>query len=127
MPAYRWVNRARGQNLPETAVIGGRDIDGCSIYVGRAFHEGDMLPAKIIPDKSVAYVCHNGQEHVKDDYEVLCQGEFAWEFCSNGSVPSSAVVAGQTTDGEPLFNRVMGACTSLSMARSCPSKTTKCL
>jgi len=51
-------------------VAGGRDSDGSTIYVGRAFHEGDMLPAKVIPDKGVAYVCHNGEEHPKDNYEV---------------------------------------------------------
>ncbi|PBC29177.1 natterin-3-like [Apis cerana] len=103
MPVYRWLNRSAGQSLPETAILGGRDVDGSSIYVGRAFHEGDMLPAKVIPDKHVAYVCYNGEEHSKHDFEILCQGEFAWEFCSNGAVPSDAVVAGQTSSGEPLY------------------------
>ncbi|XP_070150138.1 natterin-3 [Polyergus mexicanus] len=103
MPAYRWVNRTGNQSLPENAVTGGRDSDGSTIYVGRAFHNGDMLPAKVIPDKNVAYVCHNGEEHPKDSFEVLCQGEFAWEFCSNGGVPTDAVIAGQTADGEPLY------------------------
>lgn len=36
-------------------------------------------------------------------FQVLCLGEFAWEFASNGSVPSDAIVAGQTSDGEPLY------------------------
>lgn len=103
MGSCRWVSRSSGQGMPENAVAGGRDCDGSTIYVGRAFHEGDMLPAKVIPDKNVAYVCHNGEEHPKDTFEVLCQGEFAWEFCSNGSVPADAVVAGQTADGEPLY------------------------
>lgn len=56
--------------MPENAVVGGRDSDGCKIYVGRAFHDGDMLPAKVIPDQNVAYVCHSGEEHAKHDYEV---------------------------------------------------------
>lgn len=57
--------------MPESAITGGRDVDGCTIYVGRAFHEGDLLPAKVVcPDKSVAYVCHNGEEHPKEDFEV---------------------------------------------------------
>ncbi|XP_031845112.1 natterin-4 [Nomia melanderi] len=103
MSGYKWVPRSAAQSLPSNAVVGGRDSDGCTIYVGRAFHEGDMLPAKVIPEKNVGYVCHNGEEHAKYDYEVLCLGEFAWEFCSNGTVPSGAVVAGQTTDGEPLY------------------------
>lgn len=56
--------------MPENAVVGGRDSDGSKIYVGRAFHDGDTLPAKVIPDKNVAYVCHNGEEHPKDSFEV---------------------------------------------------------
>ncbi|XP_011690934.1 PREDICTED: natterin-3-like [Wasmannia auropunctata] len=103
MPAYRWVNRTSSQSLPENAVSGGRDCDGSPLYVGRAFHDGDMVPAKVIPDKGVAYICHSGEEHPKSNYEVLVQGEFSWEFCSNGEVPSDAIVAGQTADGEPLY------------------------
>lgn len=64
------MRRSGGQSLPEHAVSGGRDTDGSVIYVGRAFHDGDMLPAKVIPDKNVAYVCHSGEEHPKYDYEV---------------------------------------------------------
>ncbi|XP_012286337.1 uncharacterized protein LOC105702941 [Orussus abietinus] len=103
MSGYTWVPRSTGRSLPETAVSGGRDVDGSTIYVGRAFHEGDMIPAKVIPDKGVAYVSWNGEEHAKHDYEVLCKGDFVWEFCSNGSVPEHAVIAGQTSDGEPLY------------------------
>ncbi|XP_017758622.1 PREDICTED: uncharacterized protein LOC108549643 [Eufriesea mexicana] len=103
MRGCRWVNRSAGQSVPSTAITGGRDIDGCAIYVGRAFHMGDMLPAKVIPEKQVAYVCHNGEEHAKYDFEVLCPGEFGWEFASNGSIPKDAVVVGQTSDGESLY------------------------
>lgn len=37
--------------FPERMVRGGIDADGSVIYVGRAFHAGDMIPAKVIPDK----------------------------------------------------------------------------
>ncbi|XP_043478942.1 natterin-3-like [Leptopilina heterotoma] len=103
MPAYKWLRRSAGTPVPHTAVEGGRDVDGSSIYVGRAFHEGDMIPAKVIPDKNVAYVAWGGQEHPKSSYEVLCQGEFSWEFCGNGRIPEDAVVGGQTSEGEPLY------------------------
>lgn len=36
-------------------------------------------------------------------WQVLCKGEFAWEFCRNGEIPTDAVVGGQTSDGEPLY------------------------
>lgn len=64
------MNRIGTQSLPENAVVGGRDSDGSTIYVGRAFHDGDMVPAKVIPNKGVAFVCHSGEEHPKESYEV---------------------------------------------------------
>lgn len=57
--------------MPGTAVSGGRDTDGSTIFVGRAFHNGDMVPAKVIPDKRAVYVAHGGEEHSKQEYEVF--------------------------------------------------------
>ncbi|XP_033336870.1 natterin-4 [Megalopta genalis] len=103
MPGYRWIPRTKSDGVPDKAVVGGRDCDGTTIYVGRAYHEGDMLPAKVIPEKNVAYVCYNGEEHAKYDYEVLLPTEFGWEFASNGDVPGNAVQAGYTDSGETLY------------------------
>lgn len=52
------------------AVIAGHDIDGSPIYVGRAYHEGDLIPAKTIPNKHVAYVPYGGMEVAKHDFQV---------------------------------------------------------
>ncbi|KAJ8675072.1 hypothetical protein QAD02_010858 [Eretmocerus hayati] len=100
---YKWVRRSAGEPLPHGAVVGGRDVDGAQIYVGRAEHEGDIVPAKIIPEKSVAYVAHAGREWAKHHFEVLTVGEFNWIFANNGTVPPDAVVAGHTSSGEPLY------------------------
>uniref|UniRef100_A0A182M7T9 Uncharacterized protein n=1 Tax=Anopheles culicifacies TaxID=139723 RepID=A0A182M7T9_9DIPT len=89
--------------FPANMVRAGVDCDGEVIYVGRAFHEGDMVPAKVIPTKNVAFVCHGGEEVLKEDFEVLRYGAFVWEYASNGTVPDSAMKIGQTTDGEPLY------------------------
>ncbi|XP_058125211.1 natterin-4-like [Anopheles coustani] len=89
--------------FPQNMVRAGVDADGEVIYVGRAFHEGDMIPAKVIPGKNLAFVCHGGEEVLKEDFEVLRYGAFVWEFSSNGSVPETAVKIGQTAEGEPLF------------------------
>ncbi|XP_059610669.1 natterin-3 isoform X2 [Phlebotomus argentipes] len=108
MPGYCWQFIAAGASFPvETAVRAGRDADGSPIFVGRAFHEGDMIPAKVIPDKSIAYVAYGGEEHPKEEYEVLRTGDFVWEFAMNGEVPEGAVEVGQTVDGEKLY---MGRC-----------------
>lgn len=81
----------------------GRDADGSPIYVGRAFHAGDMLPAKVIPNLGVAFVSHSGQELTLVEYEILRTGEFVWEFALNGEIPQGAVEAGRTLDGEKLY------------------------
>lgn len=48
----------------------GVDKNGEAIFVGRAFHEGDIVPAKILQSHGGAYVPWGGQEHKKDYYEV---------------------------------------------------------
>uniref|UniRef100_A0A182RGT8 DUF3421 domain-containing protein n=1 Tax=Anopheles funestus TaxID=62324 RepID=A0A182RGT8_ANOFN len=81
----------------------GVDCDGMKIYVGRAFHKGDMLPAKVIPRNKVAYVSYNGIEIAKKDFEVLRNGSFEWINASKGAVPRTAIRIGQTSRGEPLY------------------------
>lgn len=91
--------------LPEGAVHAGHDIDGTQIYVGRAYHEGDLIPAKVMPSKRAAYVPYGGREVFVDNYEVLCYGAVAWVTVhpSSRAVPPFSVSGGQTSDGEPLY------------------------
>lgn len=44
---YKWVSSLAYSRLPQNAVQAGHDIDGSAIYVGRAFHEGDWIAAKV--------------------------------------------------------------------------------
>lgn len=69
-PAYYWVATTATYGVPPSAVHGGIDQDGTQIYVGRAFHEGDWIPAKVIPEKNVAYVAYDGKEVAKSEYQV---------------------------------------------------------
>lgn len=89
--------------VPKDAVVGGRDTDGAQIYVGRASHEGDLLPCKVIPSKKVAYVAYNGSEITKQNYEILVGGDLQWTRERNGGVPRGAFPAGKTKQGETLF------------------------
>lgn len=68
-----------------------------------AFHDGDQLPAKVIPSKQACYISHNGLEIFKPNYELLSGTGFTWVGSSNGHVPEGAVLAGNTSTGEPLF------------------------
>ncbi|KAG5894094.1 hypothetical protein JTB14_003950 [Gonioctena quinquepunctata] len=101
--AYHWVDTYAYGGVPSTALRGGVDIDGHTIYVGRAYHEGDWIPAKVIPGKNVAYVSYNGLEHAKDRFQVLCEQRFDWVPSHGGHVPSEAVQGGRTAQGEPLY------------------------
>lgn len=56
--------------VPPTAIQGGMDIDGHPIYVGRAFHEGDWIPAKVIPGKNIAYIAYDGEEVPVEHFQV---------------------------------------------------------
>lgn len=41
--------------MPPGAIFVGNDADGSPIFVGRGYHNGEQLPAKVIPSKNVAY------------------------------------------------------------------------
>lgn len=101
---YGWQPCVAGGAFPTSAAVrAGRDSDGCTIYVGRAFHGNDMLPAKVIPDKQVAFISFDGVEIPKLEFEVLRTGDFVWEFACNGDVPEGAIEIGRTADGESLY------------------------
>lgn len=89
--------------MSSTAILAGNDVDGSPIYVGKAFHEGDLIPAKVIPSKNVAYVPYNGQEIQKHQFEVLCNGNVSWVPSGHGQIPHNAVVGGNTASGETLY------------------------
>lgn len=78
-------------------------MDGSPIYIGRAFHEGDNIPGKVLPAARAMYVSHNGLEIAKHQYEVLCGGSVIWVPSGHGSIPYNAVRGGSTASGEPLY------------------------
>ncbi|CAG9857350.1 unnamed protein product [Phyllotreta striolata] len=103
MAAYYWVDSNARGSVPRSALKGGFDVDGYEIFVGRAFHEGDWLPAKVIPGKQIAYVAYNGAEIGVHQFQVLCEQQFEWVPSSGGNIPPDAVEGGRTSDGEPLY------------------------
>ncbi|GLH16501.1 Uncharacterized protein GBIM_20766 [Gryllus bimaculatus] len=75
-----WQRQTRG-GVPHNALWAGLDADGSNIYVGRAMHERDLLPGK-----------------------VLCNWQsVAWQQSSGGHVPPRAIVGGHTANGERLY------------------------
>ncbi|XP_034177579.1 uncharacterized protein LOC117603005 isoform X4 [Osmia lignaria lignaria] len=92
---------ATGGMLPPGAVEGGRDEE--TLYVGRAYHEGALLPGKVKPGHSVCYVAWGGGEHGKTDYQVLCGCKPMWVPTSGNQIPPNAIPGGETEDGEALY------------------------
>ncbi|XP_055846081.1 uncharacterized protein LOC129912022 [Episyrphus balteatus] len=100
---HHWIHSTPDSPIPPFAVLGGYDADGSSIYVGRAFHEGDNLPAKVVPNKRCAYVSWGGREITKTHYEILVGEDYRFISCPIDTIPQNAVRAGNTVDGEPLY------------------------
>ncbi|KAL1452720.1 hypothetical protein WDU94_006924 [Cyamophila willieti] len=109
--AYSWVPCCSGE-VPPGAVKVGRDADGGRLYLGRAWHSGDLLPAKVAPSHGGAFVPWGGSEHSKFEFEVLVTDSHrvAWVESSRGNVPHHALVVGHTHNGEALYaGRVLHA------------------
>ncbi|CAH0583069.1 unnamed protein product [Chrysodeixis includens] len=92
--------------LAQKAFVGGEDrSDGSPLYVIRAQHEGGLVPGKLSIKNLAAYIAYRGRSVPVDSFEVLCAKREAvsWKSSSKGQVPSDAIIAGNTVNGEPLF------------------------
>lgn len=58
------------EELPEGAVVGGRDTNGCTIYVGKTKYKGEELPVKVIPESHYAAVAYRKEEVYLDKFKV---------------------------------------------------------
>ncbi|XP_043284383.1 natterin-3-like [Venturia canescens] len=103
MPGYKWVRYTGARYCTPGMITAGRDHDGSNLVVGRAHHQGDLLPAKAKPEHGVAYVAYGGREHTKHDFEILMPAEFKWVPSRHGQVQPGAVEAGRTSSGELLY------------------------
>uniref|UniRef100_A0A182JN32 DUF3421 domain-containing protein n=1 Tax=Anopheles atroparvus TaxID=41427 RepID=A0A182JN32_ANOAO len=103
MESVRWQQCYSSEPLPLEAVLAGYDTNEDPIFVGQAHHMGNLLPAKVIPDKKCAYVSHEGEEFQKSSFQVLCCRNVSWVKPQNGSIPPNAIPGGRTTSGEELF------------------------
>ncbi|XP_037579611.1 uncharacterized protein LOC119462336 [Dermacentor silvarum] len=103
-PPCHWV-RCRGEHIPHNAVPGGMDLQGEDTFVGRAVHDGDVIPGKVVPSRGACYVAYGACEHCYQDYQMLVSdgASLKWLAASDGSLPSGAIQGGTTSEGEPLY------------------------
>ncbi|XP_049534383.1 C3 and PZP-like alpha-2-macroglobulin domain-containing protein 8 isoform X1 [Anopheles darlingi] len=95
-----WIPVSNGE-IPPNAVVGGSD--GEDLYIGRAQHEGALIPGKVVRSHGVCYVAWGGVENPKAEYEVLCDFGGVFVPGTGSEIPATAVPAGETEEGEPLF------------------------
>ncbi|KAI8127487.1 hypothetical protein CVS40_2685 [Lucilia cuprina] len=101
LPDYdTWVF-AQHDQIPADAVHAGYDIDGTPMYVARAFHNGDYIPAKAFPSLNLACITFEDQEIVKSNYEYLTGKSYIW--MSPTPFPVGAVVVNPISTNEHLY------------------------
>ena len=85
-PPVEWVAAQNG-DLPEGALLAGREANGQSLYVVKASVANQVLIGKLNPSHGKAYVPHNGRELVVTSYEVLV-------ISNSATGPTSAAASG---------------------------------
>ncbi|XP_055846070.1 uncharacterized protein LOC129912011 [Episyrphus balteatus] len=99
----RWVAESV-KNIPKDAVVGGQISSKLNVYVGRAFNEGELLPAKILPKAGGAYVCVAGKDVFTMNFEFLTGDGYSWVAAKHYyELPLGAVSSGRTKDGELVY------------------------
>ena len=71
----KWVRTDGPQDPPHGAISGGTDVNGTTLYVGRALlADGHFIPGKINFNQGRCYIPYGGKEHeFTNDFYVLCQ------------------------------------------------------
>jgi len=69
-----WVATS-GETIPPNSIIGGLSVEGETLYVGRAPHEGTLSIGKVHPSHGVLYISYGGGEHSYSEYEILVKND----------------------------------------------------
>lgn len=76
-------------------------------YLGLAFYNFDLLPARIDPVARNAYVTYGGAEHRIEAYvymrRLILDNTVHWQSSGGGNVPAMAVACGLTETNETLY------------------------
>ncbi|XP_077502237.1 natterin-4-like [Amblyomma americanum] len=101
--SVRWAC-CYADNIPHNAVVGG-NAKGEDLYVGRAWHNGGLLPGKVVRSLQCCYVPCNNSEHKYQHYEILVNdgAELKWIPSCDGHVPDEAIPGGKSAAGETLY------------------------
>lgn len=81
-PGLLWVEREGHYGIPAGAISSkGWIFTGESLYVGRAKHDGKLIPGKISPDLKCIFVPYGGLEHkITTTHEILVWKQDKWIY-----------------------------------------------
>jgi hypothetical protein len=118
---YSWI-KTTFDVIPSAAFPGGKDLNGETLFVGRAEHEGSLTPGKVSKTHKGCLLAWGGKEHGKVKYEILV-GSARWIQGTGQTIPPNAIegksclsqqqkglnlngfyfAGGRTEDGETLY------------------------
>lgn len=67
---FKWVQSSHGI-VPPGAVPGGITFTGETLYIGRAYHCGQLIVGKVHCSHGCMFIAHCNAEHRALEYEVL--------------------------------------------------------
>ncbi|KAF9418599.1 hypothetical protein HW555_004647 [Spodoptera exigua] len=108
-PVVEWISTTPtdAHALSERAIFGGYYYDGSPLWVIRARFEGDLVPGKLAIKHQAAFVPWGGKENSVKKIEVCCarvSPEWVrWQETREANIPQNAIIAGSTSNGEPLY------------------------
>lgn len=105
---YFWQIWYAGQLKPYEIVYGIEKIDGSEIFVGRAFYNGELLSASVVPSRAIAFIPWGGYEIALHECEIMVNlvqygSYFDWVPTSSSFVPYEGVPVDYTFDKETLL------------------------
>jgi len=68
--AYNWTAAEKG-SVPVNAFSAGQSEQGETLYIGRVFHNGDLIVGKVQPSHRVCYISSGTEELNFQKYEVF--------------------------------------------------------
>lgn len=70
--SHEWI-KTQGNDIPETALVGGEAEDGEPLFIGRVDHDNTMTLGKVQRSHNVCYIPYGGEEVACEEFEVLCE------------------------------------------------------
>lgn len=103
---FTWVTGNLSLIVPPNAVIGGFDPYGYYTYVGRITYLTNILPARVVAEKGIAYFNTDIVSHKLVNYQLLVTQDyeaFEWIRSFDGYQEKNAVAVGTTHWNERVY------------------------